>query len=130
VFCELRQGGVLRSSHPASCIYRLVEVPESLSKSLRPRWWVLHILVLDRFAESWMLPSKSLPELCTRNLLSQAHLLAVVGLACSEKPGAAGRGALESENATTITYVVDDSFDDNPGERRRTSANGRFEKTA
>jgi transposase len=73
VFCELRQGGVLRSSHPASCIYRLVEVPESPSKSLRPRWWVLHILVLNRFAESWMLHSKSLPELCTRNLLSQAH---------------------------------------------------------
>jgi hypothetical protein len=73
VFCELRQGGVLRSSHPASCIYRLVEVPESPSKSLRPRWWVLHILVLNRFAESWMLHSKSLPELYTRNLLSQAH---------------------------------------------------------
>ncbi len=26
--------------------------------------------------------------------------------------------------------LVDDSFDDNPGERRRTSANGRFAKTA
>jgi hypothetical protein len=56
--------------------------------------------------------------------------LAVVGLACSEKPGTAGRGALEFENATTITYIVDDSFDDNPGERRRTPANGRFEKIA
>jgi len=26
--------------------------------------------------------------------------------------------------------VVDDNFDDNPGERQRTSANGQFEKTA
>jgi hypothetical protein len=31
---------------------------------------------------------------------------------------------------TPSVKVVDDSFDDNPGERGRTPANGRFEKTA
>jgi len=32
--------------------------------------------------------------------------------------------------AIASARVIDDSFDDNPGERRRTSANDRFEKTA
>ena len=56
--------------------------------------------------------------------------LAVVGLACFEEPGAAGKGALECANATPSVKVIDDSFDDNPGERQRTPANRRFEKLA
>jgi hypothetical protein len=44
--------------------------------------------------------------------------------------GGAGTGALGRENATATVKAIDDSFDDNPSERRRTLANRRFEKTA
>jgi hypothetical protein len=44
--------------------------------------------------------------------------------------GRARTDALECESATQIEKVIDDSFDDNPGERRRTPAIVRFEKPA
>jgi hypothetical protein len=37
---------------------------------------------------------------------------------------------ISGDGEVSAPATVDDNFDDNPDERRRTSANGRFEKTA